>query len=93
MRSDLSSSSKLQNQKGILHNHDYAMLTPDENETGVKVTTKRLTNSCMWGFHVAEYGNWPFFMAENGNVVYILTDFGRKNSGRNGIVIFEGRKK
>ena len=34
----------------------------------------------------------PFFMAENENIAYISTDFGHKNSGRNWIIILEGRK-
>ena len=31
-------------------------------------------------------------MFRNGNVTYILTEFGHKNSGGNGIVILEGPK-
>ena len=31
-------------------------------------------------------------MAENGDIAYISTDFGHKNSERNGKIIFEGQK-
>ena len=37
---------------------------------------------------MTEHGNWPILFTEFGKIVYILADFGNRNTGRQGDFTF-----